>query len=68
MNDKYGFPALFSLLVPGLGQIVKDDVAKGALIMISYVLSVMAMALFIGFITTPILHIWQVYDAYNAGK
>jgi len=65
-DAKHGVPAILSFLWPGLGQIVKGDVSLGIVIMFGMMFSVMAMFVFVGFITTPILYAWQVYDAYNA--
>lgn len=64
-KQKYGFPAVLSLFIPGLGQIVKKDIGKGIMIFCGMVLSFLLMFILIGFITTPILYIWQIYDAYN---
>lgn len=64
-TEKYGFPALFSVIVPGLGQIIKGEIGKGIVVFLGMGLSFLLMFVLIGFITTPILYIWQVYDAYN---
>ena len=65
-SRKYGVPALVSLLVPGLGQIIKGEILKGIGIMIAMFISGVLTWVLIGFITTPLIFIWQVYDAYNA--
>lgn len=67
MSDrKYGVPAIISLLIPGLGQIIKGEIFKGIGIMIAMFISGVLAWVLIGFITTPIIFIWQVYDAYNS--
>ncbi len=63
---KYGVPAIISLLVPGLGQIVKGEIFKGLGIMAALFISGLLAIVLIGFITTPLIYFWQVYDAYNA--
>lgn len=65
-KQKHGVPALLSFFIPGLGQMVKGQVGKGVLILVGYVVSFLAMFVVIGIITTPILWIWQIIDAYNA--
>jgi len=62
---KYGVPAIISLLVPGLGQIIKGEIFKGLGIMLALFISGVLSIILIGFITTPIIFFWQVYDAYN---
>ncbi|WP_406662149.1 hypothetical protein V7O66_05935 [Methanolobus sp. ZRKC3] len=67
MADKktYGVPALLSLFVPGLGQIVKGEIFKALGIWTALVISWFLTFILIGFITTPIIYLWQIYDAYN---
>ncbi|AYK16081.1 MAG: hypothetical protein ACOX7X_08905 [Methanosarcina flavescens] len=65
-KQKHGVPALFSFFVPGLGQLVKGDVAKavgiwGALIVCAF-MSIVGIGLLMGLV----VWIAQVYDAYNA--
>ena len=65
MTQKHGVPAVLSFFLPGLGQMVKGEVGKGILIFIGFWISVAMFAILIGFITTPILYVWQIMDAYN---
>lgn len=65
-EQKHGLPALVSFIFPGLGQIVKGHVGKGILIIAGMIVSVLLIAVVIGLITTPILWLWNVYDAYNS--
>ncbi|WP_414837618.1 hypothetical protein ACK3SF_05100 [Candidatus Nanosalina sp. VS9-1] len=65
-DRKYGVPAIISLLVPGLGQIIKGEILKGLGIMLALFISGVLTWVLIGFITTPVIFFWQVYDAYNA--
>lgn len=64
-EEKHGFPAVLSALVPGVGQIVKGEVGRGLLIIAGTILGFLLMILLIGFVLTPILYVWQIYDAYN---
>ena len=63
--EKHGIPVLLSAIIPGLGQIIKKDIGKGIMIFCGIMLSFLLMFVLIGLITTPILYIWQIYDAYN---
>ena len=65
-EQKHGMPALLSFFIPGLGQIIKGRILKGILIMIGMAVSAFLIFAVIGIITTPILWIWNIYDAYNS--
>ena len=65
-EQKHGLPALVSFIFPGLGQIIKGHVGKGILIIVGMIISFLLVTVAIGLITTPILWIWNVYDAYNS--
>ncbi|RSK48507.1 hypothetical protein [Hymenobacter rigui] len=64
MKPTYGLPALLSIFVPGLGQLIKGQILKAFLIW--------AVGGVIGFllawtIVVPfVIWAWNVYDAYNA--
>jgi hypothetical protein len=72
---KYGILAFVSLIIPGLGQIIKNEAGKG---MIIIALTVGGWIIFFEFISVmhsmflsviiflalTILWIWNVYDAY----
>jgi TM2 domain-containing membrane protein YozV len=63
-----GLAAVLSFFWCGLGQIYNGQLGKGLIVGFVYFLSVLAMALLIGFITTPILWIWGMYDAYQTAE
>ncbi|MDP1551403.1 MAG: zinc ribbon domain-containing protein [Methanobacteriaceae archaeon] len=63
-----GVAAVLSALWVGLGQIYNGEIGKGILLMVVYTISAVLMVLIIGFITTPILWVYGVYDAYNSAK
>lgn len=60
--------AVLSFFYMGLGQIYNEQVAKGVVFIIIYLISIALMFVFIGFITTPILWIWGMIDAILSAK
>lgn len=62
----HGLPTVFSFFIPGLGQIVKGHVGKGILIIFGMIASFFLMLYMIGFITAPLIWLWNIYDAYNS--
>jgi len=65
IEQKHGVPALINIFAPGVGQIIKGEIFKGIGVICAMIVSCLLMFVLIGFITTPILYIWQIYDAYN---
>jgi TM2 domain-containing membrane protein YozV/RNA polymerase subunit RPABC4/transcription elongation factor Spt4 len=63
-----GIAAVLSALWVGIGQIYNGEIGKGIILMVIYVVSVLLMFVIIGFITTPLLWIFGIYDAYNTAK
>jgi TM2 domain-containing membrane protein YozV len=63
--ETYTAPAIVSAFFPGVGQIMKKDVAKGVLMMFSYFMACLSCLILIGFFIVPVLWIWIIYDAYN---
>lgn len=63
-----GLAAVLSFLIAGLGQIYNGQFAKGIIFIIVYFFSWLLMFVLIGFITTPILWIWGMYDAYKVAE
>lgn len=63
-----GVAALLSVFITGLGQIYNEEIGKGILFMIVQTISVLSIAILIGFITTPILWIWSVWDAKTTAE
>jgi len=63
-SQKYGFPALLSFFIPGLGQLVKGHILKGILIWI--IGGLIGFFFFWTIIIPFIIWIWNVYDAYNS--
>jgi len=52
----------------GLGQIYNGQIAKGIFFIVMYSISIAMMLILIGFIITPILFIYGMYDAYKSAE
>ncbi|MFZ5980697.1 MAG: hypothetical protein ACOYVF_08705 [Candidatus Zixiibacteriota bacterium] len=63
-----GLAAVLSFFWMGLGQIYNGQIAKGIAFIIFYSISWLLMLVLIGFITTPILFIYGIYDAYKSAQ
>ncbi|UOE92963.1 MULTISPECIES: hypothetical protein [Bacillaceae] len=63
-----GLAAVLSFFFAGLGQIYNGQIAKGIAFIIAYFISGLLMFIIIGFITTPILWIWGMVDAYKQAE
>lgn len=61
-----GIAAVLSFFWMGLGQIYNGQIAKGIAFIVAYAMSWILMFVVIGIITTPILFIWGIYDAYKS--
>ena len=64
-EQKHGVPALLSFLVPALGQLIKGEVLRALGVFILMTVSTALIFVGVGIITTPIIYLWQIYDAYN---
>jgi TM2 domain-containing membrane protein YozV len=63
-----GLAAVLSFFFMGLGQIYNGQITKGIFFIIIYSVSAFLMIILIGFITTPILWIYGMYDAYKSAE
>ena len=63
-----GLAAVLSFLVMGLGQIYNGEIGKGLLFIVLYAISIVLCFVLVGFITTPILWIYGIYDAHKTAK
>ena len=63
-----GIAAVLSFFWTGLGQIYNGQIAKGIVFILVYALSWVLMIVIIGFITTPIIWIYGMYDAYSSAQ
>jgi TM2 domain-containing membrane protein YozV len=63
-----GVAAVLSFFWAGLGQIYNGEIGKGVIFLIGYLVSLMLIFVVIGFITTPILWIYGMVDAYKTAE
>ncbi|PWB72368.1 hypothetical protein C3F09_06725 [candidate division GN15 bacterium] len=63
-----GLAAVLSFFWMGLGQIYNGQLGKGILFMIAYAFSWLLMFVLIGFITTPIMFVYGIWDAYTSAE
>lgn len=60
-----GLAAVLSFFVMGLGQIYNGEIAKGLIFIVLYSLSILAIFILIGIVTTPLLWAYGIYDAHK---
>jgi TM2 domain-containing membrane protein YozV len=63
-----GIAAVLSLFVTGLGQIYNGQIGKGIVFMIAYAISWLLVIVGIGILTTPLLWLYGMYDAYKSAE
>lgn len=63
-----GVAAVLSFFWSGLGQIYNGEIGKGILLLIVYIVSCLLIWVVIGIITTPILWIYGMVDAYKTAE
>ncbi len=63
-----GLAAVLSFFWCGLGQIYNGEIGKGIAFLILYVVSILLMFILIGFLTTPVLWVWGMVDAYRTAE
>ena len=68
MYKNPGLAAILSFFWMGLGQIYNGQIGKGIGFIIAYVISFLLMLVIVGFITTPILFVWGIVDAYKSAE
>jgi len=68
-NDKNpAVAAILSFFLMGLGQAYNGQIAKAVVFLILYAISVFLTFFIIGFVTTPLLWIWSILDAYSSSQ
>jgi TM2 domain-containing membrane protein YozV len=65
-KQRHGVPALMSFFIPGLGQLIKGHFLKGVFVWVGLGVSILLISAGIGLVTTPLVWIWQLYDAYRS--
>lgn len=63
-----GLAAVLSFFYMGLGQIYNGQISKGIFFIIAYTISWILMLVIIGFLTTPVMWIYGMYDAYKSAE
>ncbi len=63
-----GTAAILSFFFMGLGQAYNGEMVKAVAFLILYALSTLLTCIVIGFITTPVVWIWSVVDAYRSSQ
>ena len=63
-----GLAAILSFFYMGLGQIYNGQIAKGVFFIILYSISALLIIVLVGLVTTPILWIYGIYDAYKSAE
>ena len=63
-----GLAAVFSFFYMGLGQIYNGQIGKGIAFLVAYSVSWLLILVVVGLITTPILWIYGMYDAYKSAE
>jgi len=65
MRKSPGIATVLSFVFSGLGQIYNGQYGKGFLFILGQLISFFLMSVLIGFITSPIVWIWGMVDAYR---
>ncbi len=63
-----GLAAVLSFFYMGLGQIYNGQIAKGVFFIILYTVSALLMIVLIGFLTTPLMWMYGMWDAYKSAE
>ena len=63
-----GLAAVLSFFITGLGQIYNGQLAKGIVLIIIYGISWALMLILIGFLTTPLIWLYGMWDAYKSAE
>ena len=63
-----GLALAASFLVPGLGQLINGEIAKGLVFFVAYVVGIVAVLVLVGFLIVPVVWIWAMVDAYSSAK
>ena len=63
-----GIAALASAVWTGAGQIYNGEIGKGIGLMVLMFVSALAMIVAIGFLTTPLIWGYSIYDAYRTAE
>ncbi|MFC6835660.1 zinc ribbon domain-containing protein [Halomarina ordinaria] len=60
--------AAASFFLPGLGQLVNEEVGKGIVVFVAFLAATFSLVVLVGFLAVPVVWAYGVYDAYVTGK
>ncbi len=63
-----GLALVASFLVPGLGQLVNGELAKGAVFLLAYLAALISVFAVIGLLAVPVVWVWAMVDAYRSAR
>ncbi|MFH1687496.1 MAG: hypothetical protein ABIE70_08250 [bacterium] len=63
-----GLAAVLSFFYMGLGQVYNGQIGKGVAFIVAYTVSWILIFVVIGLLTTPVLWIWGMVDAYRSAE
>ncbi len=63
-----GIALLASFFIPGLGQLINGDSARGVVMLVGWVVSLVLMVVLIGFLTAFAIWVWSMVDAYQGAR
>jgi TM2 domain-containing membrane protein YozV len=63
-----GLAAVLCFFYTGLGQIYNGQIAKGIFFIIAFTISWLLIFVLIGIVTTPVIWIYGMYDAYHSAN
>jgi TM2 domain. len=63
-----GVSAVLSFFCPGLGQIYNRQIGWGFIFIISFIFCVGLCFIVVGFVLTPLVWIFGIFDAYTTAK
>lgn len=67
MRNTHSFlPYVLSVIVPGLGQILKGHFIKGIMFMILFAIGIILIPFFIGLVMAPVVWVWNIMDAFKS--
>lgn len=63
-----GLALLGSFFVPGLGQLINGEVAKGILLFGIWCLALLLIIILVGLLIAPVVWLWAMVDAYSSAQ
>ncbi|MDO5848418.1 MAG: zinc ribbon domain-containing protein [Methanobrevibacter sp.] len=60
--------AIFSAIVPGIGQVYNNQPKKGLIIFVIWIIGVILILFIVGWIIVVIMWLYSIYDAFTSAK